>query len=225
MGATTCSHCRRENSLEAAFCAGCGRPLNGELAPSPPVEPIVPPGAGLGEQYLKCPRCFSPNDPYTRHCLFCGLALSSPEAARLRRKPGGFFARAAALVLDAALCLGVGLLLAKLVGWAGTILLDQGPMVVSERVTDIIILTYTVAYHTIFLGRYGRTLGKRFFSLRVVRVDGNPVGYLRSLVRLLCYLPSLWFIGLGFWWTLLNYRKRGWHDYLAGTMVLKTDDR
>lgn len=53
-----------------------------------------------------------------------------------------------------------------------------------------------VLYYAILEGRWGATLGKAICRLRVVRVDRNPPGFLRALLRAVLYvlLP-----GLPFW--------------------------
>ncbi len=60
----------------------------------------------------------------------------------------------------------------------------------------------------------GFTVGKRLLGLRVVRLDGKPVGFLWSLVRTLLFLaviPPLVFDG----------DLRGLHDKAANTVVIR----
>jgi len=44
-------------------------------------------------------------------------------------------------------------------------------------------LAIIVGYPVISIARYGQTIGKRATSLRVVRADGRPAGWLASIVR------------------------------------------
>jgi uncharacterized RDD family membrane protein YckC len=60
----------------------------------------------------------------------------------------------------------------------------------------------------------GFTVGKRLLSLRVVRLDGKPVGLLWSLVRTILFLavvPPLVF----------DQDQRGLHDKAANTAVIR----
>lgn len=60
----------------------------------------------------------------------------------------------------------------------------------------------------------GFTIGKRLLGLRVVRLDGRPVGFGRSLVRVLLFLavvPPL----------VLDKDLRGLHDKAASTIVIR----
>ena len=45
------------------------------------------------------------------------------------------------------------------------------------------------------------------------------------LLRYLGYYVSLLPVGLGFFWIGLDRRKQGWHDKLAGTLVVNQQTR
>lgn len=79
-------------------------------------------------------------------------------------------------------------------------------------------------YYVLFeLTWNGQTPGKRWARLRVVRVNGNPVGFLdvviRNLVRIVDFLPTGY--GLGLTVMFLNQHARRLGDYAAGTLVIK----
>jgi len=76
------------------------------------------------------------------------------------------------------------------------------------------------AYFTILHGETGQTIGKSLVGLRVCTLDGEPLSYGHALVRFLAYGFSFFFFGIGFLWVGLNPGKRGWHDLLAGTVVV-----
>lgn len=69
--------------------------------------------------------------------------------------------------------------------------------------------------------RYGQSFGKRFIGLRLVRLDGQPMDYKTATVRLLGSVLSLLVFGYGFLRILWDDQGRGWHDKLAGTLVVK----
>ena len=75
-------------------------------------------------------------------------------------------------------------------------------------------------------GLTGRTLGKWVTGLRIERRDGEPVGFLRALVRhTIGYLVSLLTLGLGFLLAAFNREGRALHDLLAGTVVVRASAR
>lgn len=66
----------------------------------------------------------------------------------------------------------------------------------------------------------GQTPGKRMLGIRVVRVDGAPLRDIDAAIRYVGYaVNNLFFIG---WlWAFIDKEGRGWHDLLAGTIVVK----
>lgn len=77
-----------------------------------------------------------------------------------------------------------------------------------------------VAYFVVLWAVVGQTVGKRVLGLRVVDATGAPIGLGRAGVRMLGYLVSALPAYLGFAWVLLDPKRRGWHDLLAGTLVV-----
>jgi uncharacterized RDD family membrane protein YckC len=66
----------------------------------------------------------------------------------------------------------------------------------------------------------GSTAGKILMGLRVVGPGGSRVGFWRSLRRVFGYFISMFAVGLGFLWVIVNKRHHGWADKLAGTSVV-----
>jgi uncharacterized RDD family membrane protein YckC len=73
-----------------------------------------------------------------------------------------------------------------------------------------------------FYARHGRSFGKRFMGIRVVRTDGQPIDHRIAVLRHIVGYPlSVLFCGLGILWILWDGKQQGWHDKLAKTMVVK----
>jgi uncharacterized RDD family membrane protein YckC len=79
-------------------------------------------------------------------------------------------------------------------------------------------------YFVLFWSTAGRTPGMRLMGLRVMDAAGRHPGVGRSLVRLiglgLCIVPLF----AGFLTVLVDDRRRGLHDFLAGTVVVYVED-
>lgn len=71
--------------------------------------------------------------------------------------------------------------------------------------------------------RAGCSLGKAIFGIRVVRSDGRPPGFLRSVVRSLAWLIDglTLLLPIGLWLAILTPGHRRAGDYLAGTFVVR----
>ncbi len=81
-----------------------------------------------------------------------------------------------------------------------------------------------VVYTWYFLTRHdGQTLGKKVMHIRVIRKDGMPIDDATAIVRAVIYnLLCAIGIGLiGILWATWDKDHQGWHDMLAGTVVVK----
>jgi uncharacterized RDD family membrane protein YckC len=66
------------------------------------------------------------------------------------------------------------------------------------------------------------TPGKMALSMRVVDAEtGNTLTLGQSIGRYLGYFVSIIPFGLGLIWVAFDPRKQGWHDKLAGTVVIR----
>ena len=64
------------------------------------------------------------------------------------------------------------------------------------------------------------SLGKIIFRAYIVNTNGQQANFGQLLTRYLGYFVSLAFFGLGFIWIAFDAKKQGWHDKLAGTVVI-----
>ncbi len=77
-------------------------------------------------------------------------------------------------------------------------------------------------YFPWFWKRNAQTPGMRMFNLYVVRDrDGGPISWGQAILRFIGYFIDGLVFYLGFAWVLIDGRKRGWHDLIAGTLVVK----
>ena len=67
----------------------------------------------------------------------------------------------------------------------------------------------------------GTTIGGIVLKLQVVRHDGGPLTFLVALVRGLAAAFSAVVLFLGFFWIGWDREKQGWHDKIAGTVVVR----
>lgn len=89
------------------------------------------------------------------------------------------------------------------------------------NVISVTVAILTGPIYFIFLATAGgQTVGKYVMGVRVVRLDGKPMTYFGSALRWFGYLASLLPLGMGFFWVVIDDRRRGFHDKIAGTCVL-----
>ncbi len=157
-----------------------------------------------------------------------------PEAAAPRALPpvavpyAGFFVRIAAFLIDSAV-LGLFAMPLAAAGYfglrAGFMVLGKAtPIVPDEAVLEALIIawfTMATIYFTALHRSHGQTIGKSLLGLHVRSLHLERLGVFRSLLRTLGYAASSSFFGFGFILVALTPRKRGWHDFLAGTCVVR----
>ncbi len=72
--------------------------------------------------------------------------------------------------------------------------------------------------------REGQSIGQRLVGLQIIRTDGARLGYSTIVLRhLIGYPLSFLCLGLGFLWMIFDSQQRGWHDKLAGTLIVKNE--
>jgi len=76
-------------------------------------------------------------------------------------------------------------------------------------------------YFVVFHGMEGKTIGKWLLGLRVVGAERRGITYRQAFLRSLGTVVSVAPLGLGFLWIIWSREKRGWHDFLARTWVIR----
>ena len=163
-------------------------------------------------------------------------AIDTPESVTFAYEVTGIGNRFIAALIDSAVLAVVLFLLNLLVLVALELVGDLS----LDRLMDgeppswmggLVIALYALLNFSFFWGYYilfewlwnGQTPGKRFVKIRVLRMDGNPAGFveilLRNLVRPLDFMPGGY--GLGLLVMLLNEKSRRLGDFAAGTLVIR----
>lgn len=66
------------------------------------------------------------------------------------------------------------------------------------------------------------TPGKLIMNMYIVdEKTGNPIEMAQSIMRYIGYFPAMLIFGLGLIWIAVDQKNQGWHDKIAGTIVIK----
>ena len=84
-----------------------------------------------------------------------------------------------------------------------------------------ICMVISIAYFAAFWAWKGSTIGGMVLNLQVVRTNGQPMTFPTALVRGFAALFSAVVLFLGFFWIGWDRDKQGWHDKIAGTVVVR----
>ena len=86
----------------------------------------------------------------------------------------------------------------------------------------LVLIVVAFAYFPFFWARSGQTPGMRPFGLYVVRdSDGGRISAGQAILRLIGLWVSALPFYLGYIWIFIDKRRRGWHDLIAGTVMIE----
>lgn len=87
---------------------------------------------------------------------------------------------------------------------------------------QIFFSTFFAAFYVLpFWFKFSATPGKMLMGMKIVTAETiEKPSKKQFFLRFFGYLLSLLPPGLGFLWVPFNKRKRGWHDFLSGTVVI-----
>ena len=70
----------------------------------------------------------------------------------------------------------------------------------------------------------GATPGKLVAKLKIVDAEtGSKLSIGQAFIRYIAYIPAMLVFFLGFIWVAFDKKKQGWHDKIAGTVVIIED--
>ncbi len=165
-----------------------------------------------------CRSCGVGLDRRARFCSVCGASVipgEAPAAGVIIRDTVdleymGFWIRLAAELIDQVIIVLAILLLTLITS------LTQFAWVLAVPV-----IVYLVYKHL-----KCQTPGRKLLKIKVVNAKGEDVGFWRGAFReTLAKFVSAIFLYLGFMWIGWDRRKRGWHDHLAGTFVVRVQSK
>jgi uncharacterized RDD family membrane protein YckC len=135
----------------------------------------------------------------------------------------GIATRGVALAIDALLSQGIFVVGTALFGLIGSLVGDIRPdWIVPVLVAAGWVVT-VVCYFVGFWAVAGQTPGMRLMHVRVLANDGAPPRTARGVVRLIGLGLAIIPLFAGFLPVLVDHRRRGLADFLAGTVVVYAD--
>jgi len=119
---------------------------------------------------------------------------------------GGFWLRVAAYIIDVSLLGIVAVILSSALGTAG------------QAMGALIFIAYFIG----LWGTTGQTIGMMLLGLHVVRnLDGGKISWGNAVLRFVGLFVAFACIYIGVIRVAFDSRKRGWHDMIGGTVVVR----
>ena len=131
---------------------------------------------------------------------------------------GGFWIRLVAYIIDAILLSIVGTVVAMVFGVSLTTMDWEHYDPTINLVSLVISWLYFALLES---SERGATVGKMAMGLRVVTSDGQRLSFLNATGRYFAKILSAIILCIGFIMIGFTDKKRGLHDMIAGTLVIK----
>ena len=212
-------------SLDSFFAAPAGDPgsetmLMGGQAPAPAAPSARPEDTF---SFNLPPAAAAPPRP-------AGTTFDSVTAAReieVDHAPAGFWIRFVALIVDGIILSVAAYFVTKTLGMRDISVTPGEPMeMLMEAVRQVSLLAGVntliwLLYSVIFVGWRGQTPGKILLKLKIIRVDGGDVDFLKAFIRWIGYGISAIILLIGYIMAAFTENKRALHDLIAGTRVVR----
>lgn len=136
--------------------------------------------------------------------------------------------RLAAMIYDSFLLFSIWMVVGFAVLWSFGI--DQ---IHSSEVDQIVLnplikwvlfsamLTSTWLFFGFFWTHSGQTLGMQAWRIRVLTLNGDPLNWRQSTLRILCSPVSMLLLGVGYWWALAHPDGHSWPDLISNTAIYR----
>lgn len=197
---------------ETLFCAECGHPT--------PADELARFGT-----VMVCPNCKARYAQKLREGVMPGRAMTY----------GGFWIRFVAYLIDTIILAIAGTIIQfAFVGSLRNVVIVEpgvqpGPEVFARilgtaGLAGLINLAIAATYEALFVSKLGATPGKMALSLRVVRPDGSLLGLGRAFGRHFAKILSGFILLIGFIMAGFDSEKRGLHDMICDTRVVRSGD-
>ncbi len=90
-----------------------------------------------------------------------------------------------------------------------------------QTMNSVFGITYWIIV-LIMVATRGQSPGKIAIGIKIVKMDGTPIGFGTALLReVLGKIVSAIILLLGYIWILFDGKRQGWHDKIASTYVVK----
>ena len=133
---------------------------------------------------------------------------------------GGFWIRLVAYIIDAIL---VSLVLGVVTSIFGISYVNVDDISQIDPTLNLLSLAVAWLYFALMeSSERGATVGKMAMGLRVVSNDGKRISFLNATGRYFAKIISALILCIGFIMIAFTDRKRGLHDMIASTLVIKT---
>jgi uncharacterized RDD family membrane protein YckC len=157
------------------------------------------------------------NNPYSPPAA----RVADPESPLTEVEYAGFWRRFLASMIDGVIIIVITMPLLMWVYGPGY-LESQETRLIAGPAEFFISYVFPLVATVLFWKYRAATPGKMALKLKIVNAaDFAPLSTGQAVGRYFAYIPAALVFCLGLLWVAFDARKQGWHDKLAGTVVIR----
>jgi len=143
--------------------------------------------------------------------------------------PATLFKRLLAIAYDLILLIALCFSVAVIVSIFTTFLLNDGNAItethpyyyLNQALILITIFITGLLFYIWFWSHGGQSLGMKTWMLKLVSANGGSINRKQAMIRAFAAVLSWSCLGLGFLWSLIDSKKRTWHDILSDSYLIQ----
>jgi uncharacterized RDD family membrane protein YckC len=207
---TRCIRCGTPSQGTGQYCANCAEQKRAEEAERAErvAKAIADRPAPQSTTGSLCPGCgmWASND--ARFCGYCRYQFGTLPGHLQTLEYAGFWIRLVAFIIDRIILGAIGFALG----------------IVVTNVFELFLLQILVqaVYSIAFWVGQGATPGKMAVGIKVVMTNGEPIELGAACLRYVGYFFSGLIFGIGYLMIAFSSEKKGLHDNIANTVVVKS---
>lgn len=142
--------------------------------------------------------------------------------------PAALWRRLAAMLYDSMLVFAIWMVVAFLVlrsfGVEQAQTLEGDTVVLDPLYKNVLFLALMLSTYSFFAWFWthsGQTLGMQAWKIKVQNPDGSSISAKQSAIRFVLAPFSFFLMGAGYFWILLDPKRRSFHDIISKTQIVK----
>ncbi|HED35501.1 MAG TPA: RDD family protein [Gammaproteobacteria bacterium] len=143
--------------------------------------------------------------------------------------PASLIKRLMAFIYDLLLLTGLFMIMGTLATILPTFLINDGHAITREHsfylINQIIVLSTLFLSGLVFYGWFwthgGQTLGMKTWRIQLISNEPAGMSWKQAVIRYFAAILSWCALGLGFLWSLIDRKKRCWHDILSSSQLVQ----
>ncbi|VAW72256.1 hypothetical protein MNBD_GAMMA10-1664 [hydrothermal vent metagenome] len=160
----------------------------------------------------------------------CNLKMPDTKTPRINDyPPASLIKRLMAFIYDLLLLAGLFMITGALAVILPVFIINDGNAIIKGHpfylINQIIVLSTLflsgLVFYAWFWTHGGQTLGMKTWRIKLISNETDKISRKQAVIRYFAAVLSWSVVGLGFLWSLIDRKKRCWHDILSASQLVQ----